>query len=52
MTAGPFLPRDEQSFYDRCVDGLRRAGWPRADAEGEALDRLETQRQKAKAAAK
>jgi hypothetical protein len=42
--AGAFLPPDEQAFYDRCVDGLRRAGWSRIDAESEALDRIECRR--------
>lgn len=36
----PFLPPDEQAFYDRTVDELRRAGWSRSDAEAEAIDRV------------
>lgn len=44
MTTEPFLPPDEQRFYDSTVDGLRRAGWSRFDAEGEACERIEALR--------
>jgi hypothetical protein len=46
--AKDFLPPDEQRFYDSVVDGLRRQGWSRMDAEGEALDRIEKQREKSR----
>lgn len=39
-----FLPPDEQRFYDSTVDGLRRAGWSRSEAESEAIDRVVTAR--------
>lgn len=41
MDNKPFLPADEQRFYDDVVHGLRSQGWSRLEAEGEALDRLE-----------
>lgn len=41
MSEGKFLPDNEQSFYDSVVDGLRRQGWSRIDAEDEALERLD-----------
>jgi|TARA_Y100000310_G_C20623156_1_gene784413 hypothetical protein len=44
MSEGKFLPDNEQSFYDSVVDGLRRQGWSRIDAEDEALERLERHR--------
>lgn len=47
---GNFLPPDEQRFHDSTVDGLRRQGWSRMDAESEAMDRIERQRTKAKPA--
>lgn len=34
------------SLYESMVDGMRRRGWSRIDAEGEALDRIERLRQK------
>jgi hypothetical protein len=42
----PWLPANEQRFFDSVVHGLRMAGWSRIDAESEAMDRLERQRQK------
>ena len=39
---------EHQRFYDSVVDGLRRRGWSRIEAESEALDRIETLREKAK----
>jgi hypothetical protein len=36
----PWLPEDEQRFYDGVVHGLRMKGWSRMEAEGEALNRL------------
>jgi hypothetical protein len=47
-----FLPPDEQRFYDSVVDGLRRQGWSRIDAEGEALDRIEKMRERAREASR
>lgn len=41
-----FLPGAEQRFFDSVVHGLRSRGWSRIDAESEALDRLEKQRQR------
>lgn len=35
------MDRDERSFYESVVHGLRSRGWSRIEAEGEALDRLE-----------
>jgi hypothetical protein len=46
MTGKPFLPPDEQRFYDRTVDGLRQAGWTRDEAEAEAIARVDTARQR------
>jgi hypothetical protein len=37
---------EEQKLYDSIVHGLRSQGWSRIEAEGEALDRIERQRQK------
>jgi hypothetical protein len=39
-----WLPEDERGFYASCVHGLRLRGWSRSDAEGEAMDRLLTLR--------
>jgi hypothetical protein len=41
-----FLEADEQALYDSIVHGLRSQGWSRMDAEGEALARIERQRQR------
>lgn len=35
-----------QRFYGSVVDGLRRAGWSRIEAESEALDRVEKLRER------
>ena len=35
---------EEKRFYDSVVDGLRRSGWTKQEAEGEALDRLDRRR--------
>lgn len=35
---------EEQRFYESTVDGLRRQGWSRIEAEGEALARIERRR--------
>lgn len=35
-----FLPDHEQKLYDSTVDGLRRQGWSKSDAEAEAIDRI------------
>lgn len=32
---------EHTSLYESMVDGLRRAGWSRFEAEGEALDRID-----------
>ena len=34
----------ERNFFNTVVDGLRRAGWSKSDAEGEAIGRVENQR--------
>lgn len=35
-----WLPDDEQRLFDSIVHGLRSQGWPRSDAEAEAIDRV------------
>ena len=42
---------EEIKFFDSCVHGLRTAGWSKIDAEDEALNRIEKQRQKARESA-
>lgn len=37
---------ERTKLYESMVDGLRRRGWSRFDAEGEALDRIELLRSK------
>lgn len=37
---------EHTALYESMVDGLRRAGWSRFDAEGEALGRIENLRAK------
>lgn len=44
----PPEPDAERRLYDSTVDGLRKQGWSRLDAEGEALDRQERRRQMAR----
>lgn len=41
-----FLPDDEQKTYDSTVDGLRRQGWSKSDAEAEAIARIDAARQR------
>ena len=45
-----FLPNDEQRSYDSMVDGLRRAGWTRSEAEAEAIGRIDERRHREKSA--
>lgn len=40
------MSEEEQKLYDATVHGLRSRGWPRIDAESEALDRIELRRQR------
>lgn len=46
-----FLPEKEQRLYDSMVDGLRRGGWLRVDAEDEALERILKMRNQSKLSA-
>jgi hypothetical protein len=39
------MTSEEQRFFDSVVDGLRRQGWERQDAEDEALARVERNRE-------
>lgn len=45
------MTREEMKFFDACVHGLRSQGWSKMEAEDEALNRIEKQRQKAKESA-
>ena len=36
----------ERELYESIVHGLRSQGWSRIDAEGEALERIERNRQR------
>lgn len=38
------MTKDEKALYDSVVDGLRRKGWSRIDAEDEALNRIHKRR--------
>lgn len=42
------MTEKERRFYDSVVDGLRRAGWGRIEAESEAEDRIERIRERSK----
>lgn len=45
-TVNKFLPDDEQKTYDSVVDGLRRQGWSKSDAEAEAIARIDAARER------
>jgi len=42
------MNEQEQLLYDSIVHGLRSRGWSRIEAEGEALDRIQRYREKAR----
>lgn len=39
-----FLSGSEQRTYDQIVDGLRRRGWSKSEAEAEAIARVDAMR--------
>jgi hypothetical protein len=46
------MTTEEKTLFDSIVDGLRRQGWSKLDAEGEALDRIERMRERDRRRAK